>query len=113
MVGDDISGAKRIIKVMQDSIVNHSYVMEHFNVGDIVHESHFPDRIGVIIKVSRYAATVQWQSTNLYSPHYLSTIETIELGYLEKVEGEIIFNDFDKIGIKKKGPLGGLKGGKY
>jgi hypothetical protein len=96
-----IDNRKRIIKTRQQTISNHSYIMEGFSVGDIVKDIHYPDRVGVIIKLSRSAATVQWQTTNIRTPYYLSTLETVWLTYLEKIEGEAIFDDIDDYEIRK------------
>ena len=90
------SNTERIIKVAPKTFATYNYNMGYYNIGDIVYETHFPDRIGVILKISRYFATVRWQPANLYSFNYTSNLETLEVVYLEKVEGEIILNDFDE-----------------
>lgn len=92
---------KRIIKTRQQTIFNHSYVMEDFSVGDIVTDVHYTDRVGVIIKLSKSAATVQWQTANFRTPYHLSTLETVWLTYLEKIEGEAIFDDIGDYKIRK------------
>ena len=105
--GNIRSNSEITIKVIPKMFVNHNYNMGYFNVGDFVYETHFPDRIGVILDISRHLATVRWQTSNPYSFNRISSLETLEVIYLEKIEGETILNDFGE-----PGPSGGSQKGR-
>jgi len=72
------------------------------NVGDLVFEKHFPDRIGVVLEVYRNGfADVRWQRRNPNNANKYSNLEKIESRYLELVQGEVIYSDTNSYGRKK------------
>tara|TARA_R110000824_G_C15213718_1_gene676893 strand:- start:2328 stop:2543 length:216 start_codon:yes stop_codon:yes gene_type:complete len=67
---------------------------KRFDVGDLVCEQHFPDRIGVVLKIFRNGLiTVRWQRRNPNNANRYSNLETIESRYLDKAKGEIVYNE--------------------
>ena len=74
-----------------------------FDVGDLVCEQHFPDRIGVVLRIYRNGlVTVRWQRRNPNNVNRYTNLETIEARYLEKVKGEVVYSDKQRTKKKKK-----------
>lgn len=72
-------------------------------MGDLVYERHFPDRIGVVLHVYHNGLiTVRWQRKNPNNANRFTNLETIESRYLEKIKGEVIYNDPRRFKKKKK-----------
>jgi hypothetical protein len=73
-----------------------------FDVGDLVCEQHFPDRIGVVLKIYRNGlTTVRWQRKNPHNANRHSNLETIESRYLEKAKGEVVYSEPSRPKSKK------------
>ena len=65
-------------------------------------ERHFPDRIGVVLRIYRNGlVTVRWQRKNPNNANRYSNLETIESRYLEKAKGEVVYSA-PRRGKKKK-----------
>ena len=62
---------------------------------------YFDNRKRIIKTRPKNTATVQWQTANFRTPYHLSTLETVWLTYLEKIEGEAIFDDIGNYKIRK------------
>ena len=68
----------------------HNYIM--FKVGDIINEKYFPDRIGVVIEVSRSSVVVRWHKPNPNN-RLRTTLERLDRQFIELAIGEEILLD--------------------
>lgn len=64
-----------------------------FNVGDIINEKYYPDRIGVVIEVLRKEVLVRWHRPNPNSRCAASHLEKLNKQYIELAKGEDILNE--------------------